>query len=212
MHKAGGGAEMDSALSKVRICAVSCGLCPLIYAAVICGVYFGWMNKGIEYDDKVPNWQGDISAFDTCGGIFDASTNSAGNFAPEFIDTKWSVLLAFNSYFFMLHCIMTFLILLGVTGILWPCCILGGCGHCFGGCAHLACIIVTGVFRFSDEGERCAESKGIFTTDGDTFEDLGSAIKSLFIAQCVLMIFVQCCVSVTMQVVAGVVQLHFARK
>ena len=189
MHAAGGDG-LDDAMMKVRICAISCGLCPLIYAAVICGVYWGWMNKGIEYDDKVTNWSGDISAFDTCGGIFDGSTNANGSFSAEFIDTKWSVLLAFNSYFFLIHCILTFLVMLGATGVLWPCCILGGCGHCCGGCAHLACIIVTGVFRFSDEGERCAESKGFLDTDGTTFGDLGDFIKSAFIAQCVLMIFV----------------------
>ena len=188
-------------------------MCPLIYAAVICGVYWGWMNKANDYDDKVQNWQGDISAFDSCGGLYDSIQNAGTiNTQVNFIDTKWSVLLAFNSYLYLLHCIMTVLVLLGATGFLWPCCLVGGCGHFFGGCAAFACIIVTGVFRFSTEGERCAESSGFLDTDGTTFSDLGDAIKSLFIAQCVLMIFVQCCVSVTMQVVAGVVQLHFARK
>ena len=189
MHK-GGDDGLNAAVNKVRCFAVTCGCCPLIYAAVICGVYWGWMNKANEYDDKVQGWQSDISAFDTCGGLFELQTNSDGSFQPNFIDTKWSVLLAFNSFFFLVHCIMTFLVILGATGILWPCCILGGCGHCFGGCAHLACLIVTGVFRFSTEGEKCAEHQGPLDTDGTTFSDLGDAIKSLFIAQCVLYIFI----------------------
>ena len=169
-------------MNKIRCLAVSCGCCPLIYAAVICGVYWSWMSKANDFDDAVSNWQGDISAFDTCGGLFDATTASDGSFSAQLIDTKWSVILAFNSYFFLLHAIMTFLVLLGATGILWPCCICGTCGHCFAGCAHLACIVVTGVFRFSDEGERCADYEGPLDTDGTKFSELGDAIQSLFIA------------------------------
>ena len=100
----------------------------------------------------------------------------------EFIDTKWSVILAFNSYYYMVHCICSFLVLLGSTGILWPCCCLGACGHTFGFCGHLALVIVTGVFRFSDEGERCAKNDALLDTDGTTFKDMGASIKSLFIA------------------------------
>ena len=141
------------------------------------------MSKANEFDDAVPNWAGDVSAFDTCGGLTDVTTNADGSLAGvEFINTKWSVLLAFNSYLYLIHCILTFLVLLGSTGILWPCCVLGGCGHCFSGCAHLALVIVTGVFRFSDEGERCAKNKGLLNTDGTTFEEMGDFIKNAFIA------------------------------
>ena len=58
-----------------RIAGISCGMCPLIYAVVICAVYWGLMNKANDFDDKVPNWQGDISPFDTCGGLEDVTTN-----------------------------------------------------------------------------------------------------------------------------------------
>ena len=180
MHAAG--QEIDAVMNKLRCMAVSCGMCPLIYAAVICGVYWSWLSKANDFDDKVPNWQSDISAFDTCGGLFEATIASDGSFSAQLIDTKWSVILAFNSYFFLLHAIMTFLVLLGITGILMPCCLLGGCCHCCGGCVHLACIIVTGVYRFSTEGERCAEHQGFLDTDGTKFSELGDAIKSLFIA------------------------------
>ena len=70
--KAAGGEGLHDAINKVRIIAVSCGCCPLIYAAVICGIYYSWLNKANEYDDKVQNWQGDISAFDSCGGLYDS--------------------------------------------------------------------------------------------------------------------------------------------
>ena len=174
----------------------------------MCAVYWGWMSKMNNYNDKVPNWQGDIEAFDTCGGLTEVTMKDDGSISGvEFIDTKWSVLLKFNSFLYLIHCILTFLVLLGATGILWPCCLLGGCGHCFSGCAHLACVIVTGVFRFSDEGERCAKNESLLDTDGTTFKDAGDAIKSLFIAQAVLLLFINIAVGCTMQCVMGIVQL-----
>lgn len=68
MHKAGGG-ELEKAACMTRIGAFTCGFCPLVYAAVMCGVYWGWMNKANEYNDALPDWDGSISAFDTCGGL-----------------------------------------------------------------------------------------------------------------------------------------------
>ena len=61
----------------LTIAGISCGMCPLIYAVVICAMYWGLMNKANDFDDSVPNWQGDISAFDTCGGLTDVDTNIA---------------------------------------------------------------------------------------------------------------------------------------
>ena len=174
MHAAGAAQEqIGHAVCVLRSIALSCGGCVLIYAAVMCGIYWGWLSKSTNFDDNTPNWTIDTSPFDTCGGLTEASTATDGSISTEFINTKWSVLLAFNSYLYLIHCILTFLVLLGTTGILWPCCVCGGCGHCFSGCAHLALVIVTGVFRFSDEGERCASNKGLLDTDGTTFEDMG---------------------------------------
>ena len=111
-----------------------------------------------------------------------ATTAADGSITGELINTKRSVILAFNSYLYLIHCILTFLVLLGATGILWPFCVCGSCGHCFSGCAHLAAVIVTGVFRFSSEGELCSKQVLAVDTDGTTFEDMGEQIKSLFIA------------------------------
>ena len=42
------------------------------------------------------------------------------------------------------------------------------CGHCWGQCAHFALIIVTGVFRFSESGDACAESERRIMVDDST--------------------------------------------
>ena len=160
MHEANTPKEiLNKATRQIRCCAISCGVCPVIYAIVICAVYWSWKIKADDYDDKVQNWQGDISAFDSCGGIADVTTNADGSFDSSFIDTKWSVVLSFNAIFYMFHCVLTLFIMIGSHDALWPMCMMGGAGHCVGSCVHLACIIVTGVFRFNAEGERCAESK-----------------------------------------------------
>ena len=130
------------------------------------------MNTANDYNDAVEantTWAGDVSPFDTCGGLLKGTTNDDGSLGTELVDTKWSVILAFNSYFYLIHCILTFLILLGATGILWPCCILGGCGHCCGFSAHLAAVVVTGVYRLRDEGDLCANRVLAVDTDGTTF-------------------------------------------
>ena len=173
---------IGDAANKLRCMALTCGVCPLIFAATMCGVYWGLMNKGNAYNDAFANWSGgELSAFDTCGGLMEGTTNADGTITAEYIDTKWSVILAFNSYFYLVHCIMTLLVLCGATGVLWPCCCLGGCGHCFSPCAHIAAIVVTGVFRLNDNGELCSKNKAV--VDGDlTFEEMGDKIKSLFIA------------------------------
>ena len=73
MHKAGGDG-LAQATCFARTGALACGSCPLIYALVMCIVYWGWMNTSNEYNDKIPVWPGDVSAFDTCGGLVEAST------------------------------------------------------------------------------------------------------------------------------------------
>ena len=92
------------------------------------------------------------------------------------------MVLAFNRYFFLFHGILTVLVLLGIHDMLWIIGAMGGLGHCIGCCAHLACIIVTGVFRFSTEGGRCADNEKVLDEDGTTFSDMGDAIKNLFIS------------------------------
>ena len=93
--------------------------------------------------------------------------------SPEPFDTHWGVILAFNSLLYLCLSIFTCCLLLGTFhGYAWPLCCVGGCGHTFGSCVHLACVIVTGNIRFSDEGKYCAENE--MQVDGNTtFKDQG---------------------------------------
>ena len=69
---------------------------------------------------------------------------------------------------------------------------LGILGHILGSCSHIAAIVVTGVFRYSSEGRKCAdfgEPRLIEDDDAsDTFKfsDHASVIQGLFITECVL--------------------------
>ena len=71
-------------------------------------------------------------------------------------ETKWSTLLALNSILYLSQAFFT-LCLLGV--LLWPMLgYIGFWGHFFGGCTHLASIIVTGVYRYNEPGRLCSET------------------------------------------------------
>ena len=76
-------------------------------------------------------------------------------------------------------------------------------GHTFGFLAHIAILIVTGVFRFNEAGTNCAldETPIVYNEDGDTFTfaEHGSMMSGLFIATCVLLCFYNCFVFVLMK-------------
>ena len=87
---------------------------------------------------ELTGYRGDIPAYDTYGDI-EGKTN-----------TKWSVILAFNAVVYLLNAIFTammcmgpFLEKIGVIGVLLQ---AGGC------CTAMACLITTGVFRYSSGG------------------------------------------------------------
>ena len=136
---------------------------------------------------KAGGYAGSESAYDTCGTL--------NLLEGQSVNTKWSVLLAFNSLLYLILSCLTFCVCLST--ILWPLCVFGF-GHICGGCGVLACLIVTGVFRYSKDGEACANSDLPVTADGVTFADHATTIQNLFIAQCVLIIFYNCCVGVLM--------------
>ena len=173
---------LRAAATRIKIYAVSCGCCPFIYAIVIAAIYWSWLRKARDYDDQAPDLPGDTSLFDMCGGLANVKTNSDGSLSASFVDTKWKVILQFNAFFFCIHLCFTGFVMAGVLDFLWCCCIAGGFCHCLSNCIHLACIITTGVYRFSADGERCAESNTVFAEDGSNFKEVGEAIKNLFIA------------------------------
>ena len=69
------------------------------------------------------------------------------------------MIFAFNSILYLLLAIFTLFYM--ISTCVWPLWVVGVCGHMCGGCAHLACIIVTGVFRYSTEGKACAMNGGL---------------------------------------------------
>ena len=84
----------------------------------------------------------------------------------EYDLTGWSVVLAYASILYLLMAILV--LCLGVSYYLPICAIFSACGVCCGQCAHFALIIVTGVFRFSKSGEKCAEEDRRILPDEDT--------------------------------------------
>ena len=79
--------------------------------------------------------------------------------------------------------VATVLLVLGTCFIPFWCC--GCCIQLCGGFAYLACVIVTGVFRFRSEGSKCSKSDAL-VIDDTKFSDHGDLIKDLFISQCAL--------------------------
>jgi len=73
-----------------------------------------------------------------------------GNNSLTPTSSNWSVILAFNSILYGLMGLFNFF--LCMTCIAWPVGYIGVIGHCCGCLAHVAAIIVTGVFRYSDQG------------------------------------------------------------
>ena len=147
----------------VLLGALCCMAFPLAISICFCVFYWGLWDQSKEYDDGLwssycPVDEFAVSRcaaempeqgwFDTCGGIRDSP--------EDYINTQWSVVFQLNAIVFLVHTILTGLLLVGT--IFPPFIVCGGCGHCYSGCAYLATIIVTAVFRFRAEGEDCAKS------------------------------------------------------
>jgi len=100
-----------------------------------------------------------------------------------------------------------------LTFVAWPVGYIGICGHFCGCCGHLAAIIITGIFRYSDLGEKCASLDGEIPYDIDdpeatfTFADHGSMIQGLFISACVLFCGFTCFVLMMAQVSSTLIAL-----
>ena len=140
--------------------------------------------------DSATNYNEDVPFYDRCGGSAIGSYNSF-NDVVEAGDTKWTVIFTFNTIVYA--CMIAFGLCQIIGTFFAPMCFLAYCGHCFLASAHIACIVVTGVFRYQDEGEKCAKNGADLGGDFDwTFKDHGDAIQGLFISQCVLLILINC--------------------
>ena len=113
-------------------------LLPLAVCATYCGLYFTLWAQAMDYDDKIKVTGTDVSAYDICGIPVGAD--------GEVNDTKWSVILAFNSLLQLGFIVCIILMLCGTIFFPFWCC--GCCLTICGNAAYIACLVVTGVFRF----------------------------------------------------------------
>ena len=173
--------KLEEKIWAIRMALCCCSVFPLTIACCFCGFYWDMMVKAQEYNEEVALPAGvekdDTTPYDICGVEVEND---------EVLNSKWTVLLAFNAILYLVLGSSICLLLCGT--FLFPFWICGCCGITFGGCAHLAALIVTGVFRFNSEGESCAKSTAIVQPSDETFEVHGERIKALFISQCVLYI------------------------
>ena len=177
-----------------------CAAVPLIFSVVFMGLYWNLFEIANHYNSLQPAQAGDVNFFESCGGatIIDGK--------PEITYSKWQTAFLLNSIVYTMMTVAS--ILLTLIPFLPACFYMGACMHACVGLAHLAAIIVAGVFRFSTEGERCAAaSTQIVTESGTTMEDVGSMFAGMFISQCVLLCIVGCfkgCMFQTAMLVYGV--------
>ena len=150
-RKGAGNHAIVHAKFKLKAFNICCSIIPFLFALFFCYYYWGLLNTAKDFNKtRTPaGWTSEISFFDACGGI------TEGNEPGPLIDTKWSFILAFNTYFYLAHIIATVLLCCSVIPKLWFCCLFGGVGHLFSSCLHLALVIITGVLVLSEEGELC---------------------------------------------------------
>ena len=113
------------------------------------------------------------------------------------------MLLSLNFFTYAALSVCTGLMLVGV--IFPPITLCGFIGHCCGCLLQLAVIVVTAVYRYSDQGKMCADSRIPITeydkdVAAETFYDHGDLIQKLFISQCTLYLFFYCFVYCALQI------------
>ena len=169
---------------KGAMCVIGFGMLPLIIVAVWCGVYWDMWADAMENNSDNPELPDGTLPYDSCGMVG--------------VDTQWTTLLAFNSILYLIMAICIVCLMLSV--FLAPCFFVGACGLCCSSCANFACIIVTGVFRYSDDGKACALATELANKLDDEYTDVGGRIAGLFISQIVLYCFLGCCIGALVQV------------
>ena len=98
-----------------------------------------------------------------------------------------------------------------MTCLVTPLGYVGVIGHACGVCAHFAAIVVTGVFRYSSEGQKCAENEKeiIYDSSNDEFfkfQAHGKTIEGTFIAACILFFYFNCFTCFMMKVSKYLIQ------
>ena len=195
---------------KGGMCLFGFGLIPLIITACWCGFYWDmWADamtiNELELPEKDKNG---VLPYDACLGAADEGLGR-GLQSGFVMDTQWTTLLAFNSILYLLFSI--FIVCLMISYFVGPFVYIGACGLCCSGCANLACIITTGVLRYSAEGKLCALGYAAAAEFSDEITDVGARIEGLFISQCVLFCFLGCCIGALTQVAIGLMMVKKAK-
>lgn len=185
-----------------------CASIPFIIAAVYMGIYWSVYAQSKTYDDALSVFaNGEVSPYDSCGTLsYSGATNLFNNIAglPKntgigmpMLNTKWSVAILLNA---IVYTVFVGIILTQMLSIfVWPLAFIGVACQICSGCAHLAAVVVVGVFRNHADGESCAQNIMPVTDKGITFKDHGERLQGLFISQAVLLCFFSCCVGVVTQ-------------
>ena len=108
-------------------------------------------------------------------------------------DTHWTFVYRFNM---IVYTMLSGMILCSFAGLIYSS-LLQATLSCLqvAGVAHFAAIILSGVFRFNDNGTICSEKQNMlpYDKDGNTFAEDSTLLKNLYIAQlCLFLPFCAC--------------------
>ena len=143
-------------------------------------------TKNLDVNDARDTLKGAFDStkdFFKTGGVT-SSQNKGG--------TGWTMIYRFNTIFFLILAIQSLVLLISVClPMLRPCV---ACLHCC--CSqpvHLVMVILTLVYRYSDTGAECAESKMEYDNDPKrTFGEDGAELGSLAIATAICFLIFGC--------------------
>ena len=179
----------------LMVAMLGCCITPFIISTTFMGLYWGLFADAAKFNDEYKDAAGNDNPFDRCTVMPDEAVKLAG-YEPG--DTKWTVVYTLNAVVYTMLSASTLCLFL--SALLWPLAFCGICGFICSQMAHFAALIVTGVFRYSDDGEKCAESETNYDAIDKSMSDIGSTMEGLFISQCVLYCFYGCCMGCFAQV------------
>ena len=125
----------------------------------------------------------DFIQYDFCGEplVTDADPDGTVQF-----DTNWSLVYRFNA---IVYTILTGMVMCSCTGLIYTK-IFSATLSCLqiAGLVHIVAIILAAVYRFNDDGKKCAANATEYDLLGNSWESDGALFRKLFIAQCSLLI------------------------
>ena len=174
--------EIHTEPLSTKICIICLTVLSMAISCAFCGMYWRlWANAtGLE------------PSYDRCLGSLTTREESA---AEQELDTDWTMIYALNCFLYLSLSLFSVALLLGAW--LWPLRAVGCIGHCFGLVVHIVAIVLTGVMLYSADGSACADRDIPYSgddDDGGTFSQDAELVEKLFIAQCSLFFFYNCCV------------------